>query len=160
MQQEETFYKTPKTLLEADGYFSPKTGEPVVIRSSEKLIYIYMLDRLKFFVDVLGGQHFESQETIAKKCGLERKSVIRAMVSFVEHGVVQAEKGKPEKGGRERWFYHSINPDLKFWCGSIEKPEPIEKQYSSQSKRGTIKAKKNPVPVQNYLNDEEFDGPF
>lgn len=154
MKQEETFYKVPKTLLEADGYFSPKTGEPIVIRSSEKLIYIYMLDRLSFFVDVLGGQHFESQETIAKKCGLERKSVIRAMVSFVEHGVVQAKKDKPQKGGRERWFYHSINPNLKFWCGSIEK------QYSSQNTRSINKANKKPIQVQNYIDDEEFDGPF
>lgn len=158
MTQEENFYKVPKSLWKADGYISPRTGKPIELKSSEKIIYVYMLDRLNFFVNRIGKKHFESQETIAKECGLERKSVARAMEAFVVNGVVEASKDKPEKG-RERWFYHSINSDLQFWRGCSENPELIVKQLVGHSNQGLVSSKQNTKP--NVIcSDDEPDLPF
>lgn len=125
--KEENFYKAPKSLWQAKGYFSPKTGEAVQLKESEKLVYVYMLDRLIFFVDKQKGQHFESQATIADACGLEYKVVGKILRSFMDHSVIEGKKLRPNGVGQWRWYYTSILNDLSYWSGTIEDPEIIQK---------------------------------
>lgn len=159
MQKEENFYKAPKSLWKAKGYFSPKTGKPIPLKDSEKFVYIYMLDRLVFFVETLGKKHFESQSTIAEECGLEYKIVGKILRGFVENEVIFAEKGKPEKGGRERWFYKSINPNLDYWTGTKDDPVAVEKQLVQAAKKQYKGNVQKTIPAPKW-DEDESDLPF
>lgn len=123
--EEELFYKLPKSLVRAVGYFSPKDGSPVKFTSTEKIVYIYMLDRISFFVDVQKGKHFESQQSIADGCGMEYKAVGKVLRGFIENGVLEAKKGVEAGSSHNRYYYTGIVKNLELWEGSIDKPESI-----------------------------------
>ena len=153
--KEENFYKAPKSLWRAKGYFSPKTGEAVQLKESEKLVYVYMLDRLVFFVDKQKGQHFESQATIADACGLEYKVVGKILRSFMDHSVIEGKKLRPNGVGQWRWHYTSILNDLDYWVGTIQEPEIIQKVFVDSA----IKSSEQPKKA-NFVNatvNEDFD---
>lgn len=129
MHTENTFYKAPKNLWRANGYVSPKTGEIVLLKESEKIVYTYMLDRLVFFVEKQSGSHYESQETIAEGCGLEYRVVGRILRGFMEHGVLSAKKVRPNNVGQWRWVYTGIVKDLSYWNKKMEsEKKPSNKQ--------------------------------
>lgn len=109
------FYQTEKSLWKAKGYYSPKTGELVYMTNADKIVYMHMLDRVVFFVEELKTLHFESQETISENLNLERKVVGKALRGFLDHGVLEGEKRKPEKGGQLQWFYSSVCKDMKYF---------------------------------------------
>jgi predicted transcriptional regulator len=131
------FYKLPKSLAMADGYVSKKTGEAVKLTASGKIIYAYMLSKNEFFTETLKGQHYEAQATIAKCCGIEYKAAGTILRSFLDHGVMEGKKLKPDSG-QWRWFYYKVHSDLVLWEGSVqdfqlieeEKPEYAEKVVS------------------------------
>lgn len=127
MDTENTFYKAPKNLWRAHGYYSLTTGEEVPLKESEKIVYTYMLDRLVFFVEKKGGQHFESQDTIAEGCGLEYRVVGRILRGFMDNGILHGEKTRPNGKGQWRWLYKKIEKNLKYWSRkkSVE-DKPIE----------------------------------
>lgn len=130
--KEENFCKVPKSLMRAKGYYSKADGKPVPLNSTDKIVYIYMLDRLGFFVGQQKGQHFESQQTIATACGLEVKAVGRILRSFHGHGILEAKKQSPSDKGNWRWYYKSIVKDVDFWVGSVDKPEKLTKTFSDK----------------------------
>lgn len=135
---EYTFFQTEKVLWKSKGFFSPKTGEAVSLTSSEKAIYMYLEDRITFFVKNKGSEFFEEQGTIAEELGLEKKTVGRCVKKFEEHGVLY---GSARRTGRGNllWFYTGINKDLKFWSGSEKEPKPLTGvQTKQQSKKSFV----------------------
>ena len=109
------FYQTEKSLWKAKGYYSPKTGLPIDLTNAEKIVYMYMLDRVVFFVEELKTLHFESQETIGECLNLEKKAVGKILRAFLNEGVLEGVKRKPDKGGQLQWFYSGVCKDLKFY---------------------------------------------
>lgn len=128
------FYQTEKSLWKAKGYYSPETGELVCMTNSDKIVYMYMLDRVTFFVEELKTLHFESQETISESLNLERKVVGKALRGFLEHGVLKGEKRKPDKGGQLQWFYSAVCKDMKYFVQD-GKPVSEEKVVKSTKQR-------------------------
>lgn len=121
------FYKLPKSLAMADGYISKKTGEAVKLTASGKIIYAYMLSKNEFFTETLKGQHYEAQATIAKCCGVEYKAAGTILRSFLDHGIMEGKKLKPDSG-QWRWFYYRVHSDLMLWEGSVQDFQLIEDQ--------------------------------
>lgn len=122
------FYRFPKSLAMADGYISKVTGEAVKLSASGKIIYAYMLTKNEFFTETLKGQHYESQATIAKFCGVEYKSAGAILRTLLEHGVLEGKKLRPDKGGQWRWFYYTIHSDLMLWEGTVTDFKILEDQ--------------------------------
>lgn len=112
---QEAFYKIPKSVLCADGYYSPKTGKAVKLTASAKLIYTYMIGRLTFFTEKQGGDHYESQSTIAEGCGLEYKTAGNILREFLDNDVIRGVKLRPNGKGQWRWHYKYINKNLNYW---------------------------------------------
>jgi hypothetical protein len=118
----------------ADGYISRTTGEAIKLTASGKIIYAYMLSKNEFFTETLKGQHYEAQATIAQCCGVEYKAAGTILRSFLDHGVLEGKKLKPDTG-QWRWFYYKVHSDLVLWEGSVtdfklieeEKPKYVEK---------------------------------
>ena len=111
------FYQTEKGLWKAKGYYSPKTGELMNLTNAEKMVYMYMLDRVVFFVEELKTLHFESQDTIATSLNLEKKAVGKILRTFLEQGVLDGVKRKPENGGQIQWFYSGVCKNMKYFDG-------------------------------------------
>lgn len=150
----EEFYKIPKSLMMADGYISRRTGEPIALTSTAKLVYAYMLSRNKFFTEDLKSQHFETQSTIADACGVEYRAAGKILRSFCEECVLEADKLRPGGEGQWRWFYRKVRTDVMLWKGSISKFELIEEEPVK------IPVKKEVKPVQksyspSWEQDEE-----
>lgn len=129
------FYRFPKSLARADGFISKATGEAIKLSASGKIIYAYMLTKNSFFTEKMSGQHYESQATIAKFCGVEYKSAGAILRTMLDHGVLEGKKLRPDNGGQWRWFYYKIHSDLMLWEGTAqdfkiieeEKPKYVEK---------------------------------
>lgn len=134
----EEFYKLPKQLALADGFISKVTGEAIKLTASGKIIYAYMLTKNEFFTEKLQGQHYESQATIAKSCGLEYKAAGTILRTFLDHGVIEGRKLRPTNGGQWRWHYYKVFTDLMLWEGDTkdfvitedQKPKYTEKTVS------------------------------
>lgn len=74
-----------------------------------KFIYAYMLDRNEFFLSRSEGKHYETQKTIADAVMSDRFMVNRVMKMFMEHGVIEGVKLRPNGVGQWRWFYGKVN---------------------------------------------------
>ena len=122
---EEIFCKLPRSLMQANGYISPKDCKAVKLSATEKIIYVHLADRVKFFVSKKGRTLFESQETIAEACGVEVKTVGRVLKGFRDNGVVCAKKGKEAGSIHHRYYYTKVDTNLTLWKGSIDNPEKI-----------------------------------
>ena len=153
--KEETFYKIPKSLMKATGYYSLENGKPVILTIAAKLVYTYMLDRLVFFVDKQKGQHFESQQTIADACGLEYKVVGKILRQFMDNGVVFGKKLRPNGRGQWRWHYTKIETSLDFWQGSPENPVKVGKDFVEHKAIIPAQTKKNLDNPPSWMDDDE-----
>lgn len=111
----ESYNQIPKDLQAASGFISKTEPEKVVeLSPGAKLIYVYMLDRTKFFVEAQKGEHFETQQTIANACGLEVKSATRALGLFVYHGAIEASvTHKKGMSRHQQWYYRKVNTDIE-----------------------------------------------
>lgn len=153
---QEAFYKIPKSVLCADGYYSPRTGKAIKLTASAKLIYTYMIGRLTFFTETQGGDHYESQSTIAEGCGLEYKTVGNILREFLENDVIRGVKLRPGGRGQWRWHYKYINKNLNYWIDVDGKHVAVVKQMIDNSKNKSIFVKSS----QSYLNDDFDELPF
>lgn len=106
------FYKVPVNLMEATGFMSQTTGEPVELTAVDKLILIYMYDKTTFFTKD-GGSHFETQVTIGNAVGHEWKAAARSLKKLYDGGVIEADK--PRSNGNKGWVYKSVNIDVQFF---------------------------------------------
>ena len=143
----EQFYRLPKSLAMADGYISKTTGEAVKLTASGKIIYAYMLSKNEFFTETLKGQHYEAQATIAKCCGVEYKSAGTILRTFLDHGVLEGKKLKPDQG-QWRWFYYKVHSDLMLWEGSVADYQIIQEDVPKHSEKAVPKPAIAPKPYQ------------
>ena len=143
------FYMAYKTLWKSNGFFSPVTGEPVKLTSSEKAIHMYLSDRIRLFVGKLGKEFFEEQGTIAEELGLDKKTVWRCMKKFKDHAVVTGDSRRTAKGN-SLWFYREIKNDLSFWTGSEAEPKPLT---TSKAKQNNSKHVIDRVELPEYDDD-------
>lgn len=149
------FYKLPKALAMADGFISKKTGEAINLTSSAKIIYSYMLSKNEFFTEALKGQHYEAQSTIAKCCGMEYKATGKILRTFLDHGIMEGQKLRPDQG-QWRWFYHKVHVDLDLWEGTTKDFKVIEQKKSKwveKSKPQQIK----PKPYAHIYTEPDWD---
>ncbi|MNQ40509.1 hypothetical protein D3C85_541650 [compost metagenome] len=156
----EDFYKMPKSLALADGYISKTTGEPVKLTASSKIIYTYMLSKTRFFTEVLNGKHFETQKTIAKFCGLEYKSTGAILRGFLEHGIIEGKKLRPNGEGQWRYHYFKVHSDIDLWEGGLDKFEIIKDNVKHKSVEQVEKPKQQPAVSNAYDPFDESDLPF
>ena len=155
---EEIFCKLPRRLMQASGYISPKDGKAVKLSATEKIIYIHLADRVKFFVGKKGGTLFESQETIAEACGVEVKTVGRVLKGFRDNGVVWAKKGKEAGSAHHRYYYTKVDTNLTLWKGSIDNPVKIpdtQHKPKKEEKQGSVEGVSDDAPP--WYGEE---GPF
>lgn len=107
VMKEEGFIKIGKGLIRSLGFVSD-SGECIPMTHTDKIIYIYIKDRVDFFVKKNGQEYFESHDTIAKHTNVSRATVSRLILKLIEHGVVQAVL---QKGGRFiNYKYLSVQP--------------------------------------------------
>lgn len=150
------FYKLPKNLAMADGYISKKTGEAVKLTASGKIIYAYMLSKNEFFTETLKGQHYEAQATIAKCCGVEYKAAGTILRSFLDHGIMEGKKLKPDSG-QWRWFYYKVYSDLMLWEGSVQDFQLIEEEKPKYAEKVVSKPVITHKPYQHQPEPEWDD---
>lgn len=154
----EQFYQIPKALARADGYISKETGEAVKISASGKIIYAYMLTKNEFFTDKLKGQHYESQATIAKFCGVEYKAAGAILRTFLQHGVMKGVKDRNADGsGQRRWFYEKVYTDLMLWEGTVKDFKIIEEQTPKYAEKVVPKPTIAPKPYKHQPLDDWDD---
>lgn len=162
----EEFYKLPKSLAMSDGYISKKTGEAVKLSASAKIIYTYMLCKTEFFTETMKGQHYETQKTIAKQCGIEEKAAGAILRTFMEHEVLEGKKLRPNGEGQWRWHYYKVHSDVVLWEGTTEKFELIEEGQSKPKVQEKTKQQYQPKQQQpawaspSYDPFDESDLPF
>ncbi len=139
----------------ADGYISKVTGEAVKLTASGKIIYAYMLSKNEFFTETLKGQHYEAQATIAKCCGIEYKAAGTILRSFLDHGVMEGKKLKPDQG-QWRWFYYKVHSDLMLWEGSVQDFQLIEEEKPKYAEKVVSKPTQPHKPYQ-YQPVDDWD---
>ena len=140
----------------ADGYISKTTGEAVKLTASGKIIYAYMLSKNEFFTETLKGQHYEAQATIAKCCGVEYKAAGTILRSFLDHGVMEGEKLKPDQG-QWRWFYYKVHSDLMLWEGSVQDFQLIEEEKPKYAEKVVSKPAQTQKPYKHQPIDDWDD---
>lgn len=147
--------------MRATGYVSPKTGELVELTANDKNVYVVMKKRNTFF-----DKHFDKQEDIAKLCGVSLKQVGRIIRSFIDSGLIIADKG--QAGQHKNWRYEKVLdiilyvnddgtqmlPEIPeaFWRSDV-KQSKVVKEWSG---KGQIPAPQQPE----HHFDDEFDLPF
>lgn len=127
------YFKMPAELMRCSGFVSKKTGELIPITHTAKLVLTYMINRNRFFAEVMSGDHYETQVTIGDACGLEYKAAARALKTFVDHDVILAEKVRNTKISPHKCFYYrSVDTSVELYGSEVarkqkaveEKPVP------------------------------------
>lgn len=95
------FIQVDKKWFGAKAYISPKTGEVMPLSADKKNMYLVLRDRNRYFRKE-GKLHFESQETIASLCNVDRRTVGRYFKELMEEGILFG-----RKQGR-RWYYDEV----------------------------------------------------
>lgn len=158
--------------MRATGYVSPITGELIELTANDKNIYVVMKKRNTFF-----DKHFDKQEDIAKLCGISVKQVGRIIRSFIDNGLMIANKG--QSGQHKNWRYEKVldivlyvNDDgtqmlpeipQDFWRSDV-KQNKVVKEWSGRGQvpdKTPLKSTINPSLIQPYWEvDNDDSGPF
>lgn len=139
------FYQAPKDLLSCHAFVSPVTGESIEMKSTDKLILIYMLDRTTMF-NKNGGRHYETQSTIGDGVGVEWKAAARSLKRFVQHGVIAAVK--------ERNL--SISPHLCYYYKSVNTSVELVGKSSPEKENKSVDKHDEPDMIDEIEYDEAF----
>lgn len=129
---EDVFYKFPTALMMAQGFVNKETGELVKLTPLAKQVYVYMLSRNRFFTSELKSEHYETQQTIADACGCEYKVAGKILRSFVDNGIVRADKLRPNGVGQWRWFYREVT-EMNLWFSEKPVDNKNEKVQNTQT---------------------------
>lgn len=79
------YIQFPHQLMAAKHFQSLTTGETISISSTEKLIWVWMVDRFNFFKR-RGSEWFESQSKMAEQTGCSLKTLNSFYAVLKEHG--------------------------------------------------------------------------
>lgn len=119
-----SFYMYPDELMSAFGYYRT-SGEVVKMTPLSKNVYVHMLRRNDLFVKKQSGEHYESQETVARAVSSDYKVVGKILRSFVDDGIIKAKKLRPNGQGQWRWFYFDVCDDLNLCALDPGKQENV-----------------------------------
>lgn len=86
--QLDTYLPAYKTILSATGWVNLSTGETKPLSAEQKLVWLYVLDRYKFFTDDKCA-YFDNQVDIAKACGVSERTVLRFFKDLSLSGYLQ-----------------------------------------------------------------------
>lgn len=89
----EAFCQIPKEMMRATHWVSKTTGQQFKLTGTQKIIWVHMVDRYKFFKS-LGNDWFDDQEDIAKNTGCDVSTVKGFIKQLVEHGYMVVERKK------------------------------------------------------------------
>lgn len=158
--------------MRATGYVSPKTGELIELTANDKNVYVVMKKRNTFF-----DKHFDKQEDIAKLCSVSLKQVGRIIRSFIESGLIIADKG--QAGQHKNWRYEKVLdiilyvnddgtqmlPEIPedFWRSDV-KQSKVVKEWSGKGQipaKTPLKSTNAPSPMLPYWEvDNDDSEPF
>lgn len=142
-------------LLKASGFINPETGEFEKLIANDKLLYAYVRDRLKYFVNDQKGEYYDTQEAIATALSMDVKSARKSLAKFMDCGIIKAEKKKFHN--YMNWRYREIE-DLVLWMSTGKGCKEI-----IQPQRGDpATPKQKPTPKPKYVEPDfdESDLPF
>lgn len=97
---DDKFIKLPLSVLGVS-----KIGN-TTISPADKLVYSFLLSRLRYFVWEEGGEYYETQEEIAKALGMDVQVVRRSILKWISLGILKATKKRHQ--GRQKWVYNNI----------------------------------------------------
>lgn len=118
----EAFCQIPKEMMRATHWISKTTGQQFKLTGTQKIIWVHMVDRYKFFKS-LGNEWFDDQEDIAKDAGCDVSTVKGFIKQLVEHGYMAVER-KKLRGFVYSNSYKIVAPlDLYNRGGSGARPE-------------------------------------
>lgn len=152
------FYKAPKQLFRSCGFVSKITGEVVEMTLAAKVVLVYMMDRTTFFTEEQKGSHFETQDTIARACGIERRAAGRALNLFVNGGVIKAIKQRNlALSPHSQWYYKEVDATVDL----VERIDGIMVNMSTGELVGVeadvATDQNNETPIDNQSIDEYSD---
>lgn len=90
-KEQDQFLKVPYKILRATGYISHKTGEPIKMNLSDKLIYCHIKNRFEFFTK-LGKEYFDTQQAIADAVHMDLKATGNILRRFIDNGLTKIYK--------------------------------------------------------------------
>lgn len=156
--QVKPFIMVDYDLLKARGFINPKTGVPEKLTPNDKLVYVYVRARIKYFVDEKKGEYYDTQEAIANALCMDIKSARKALDKFIEAGVLDACK----KLHRNYYNYrYSKMAEITLWeYGESKDDIKVIKPVYTEVKSIVGKPRQKIVQAQSYIDEEEFDGPF
>ena len=70
----DSYFPTYHCVLKATHILNKNTGEYLKFPEAQKFIFMYMLDRYKFFKSQ-GGEYFDNQDQISEACSSVRRTV-------------------------------------------------------------------------------------
>lgn len=79
--QLDTYLPAYKNIMSAIGFVNLNTGETIKLSAEQKIIWLYILDRYKFFKEK-GQLYFDNQVDIALACGVSERTVLRFINSL------------------------------------------------------------------------------
>lgn len=74
--QLDTYLPAYKNIMSAIGFVNLNTGETIKLSAEQKIVWLYILDRYKFFKEK-GQLYFDNQADIALACGVSERTVLR-----------------------------------------------------------------------------------
>ena len=92
--QDKEFLRVPLSLLQ---------NTKDVLSSTDILVYTYIHQKMKFFVEEKKGEYYESQETIADILGMNPQTVRRSLLKLEKEGILKVER-KRYKGVRKNYY--------------------------------------------------------
>lgn len=133
-----------------------QTGVCVSLTSTDKCIYAFMRNRVKFFGNS-GKDYYDNIEFIAALQGLSEKTVRNTIAKLREVGCVVVSKKRTSRGVSNSYRMLDLECDLLFRFTMSD----IAKKYFAKeciSKEGRKKKEEKYQP--RVDDDDEFDEPF
>lgn len=157
--QVKPFIMVEYDLLKAKGFISHKTSKPEKLTPNDKLVYVYVRARIKYFVEEKKGEYYDTQEAIANALCMDIKSARKALDKLIESGILVACK-KLHRNYYNYRYYKMSEITLWEYGDSKDDIKIIKPTYAEV--KNTVKSKpvqKAAPQVQSYL-DDDLDLPF
>lgn len=101
----DNFVKLPIQVMSITD-ITDKDGVVIPFSAADKLVYCYMLSRIRYFCWECKGEYFDKQEDMAKELGIGLQVVRRSIKKLVDCDVLIGKKIRRE--GRLKWVFSNI----------------------------------------------------
>lgn len=89
----ETFCKLTHEIMKATHWTSRTTGEQFKLTGDQKIMWVWMESRYRFFQSI-GKDWFDNQEEIAAATGCDPSTVKRFITKLTQHGYIEVQRQK------------------------------------------------------------------